>query len=400
MTGTCPEPGKPKYETYKADMHTLLDLSYGSNDAELWSHMRASRKPHWEEDYKYYLDQKAVCSGSESQSRCLKLGAVDKVTADKQEKAAKRKEERQASQSIKLTPSSIASTSETQHDSTLPDIPSTPLNTIPLDDVLSDSDDISDDDSDDAEAVISKKVKYSVNKKPDTVTLKVPRKDLGKKLASMNARCRTSVRQSVVSPAALITHAGGNVKDFKGLSKSSFQRQRRKAEQDMAVKLIDEFVNDPDVEFYSVHWDSKKVELADGTKEERFVVCLKPIDADKPAQFIAAPRTPDGTGLSAKNATVRVLVQHGIPLPKVKLMGFDTTASNSGRKMGAAVRIEDHISGENGGEPLLYGGCRRHSAERHITWADDALRNVVAPGGEDPWFQRYKNFFPNIQTSD
>ena len=166
----------------------------------------------------------------------------------------------------------------------------------------------------------------------------------------------------------------------------------------MAVKLIDEFVNDPDVEFYSVHWDSKKVELADGTKEERFVVCLKPIDADKPAQFIAAPRTPDGTGLSAKNATVRVLVQHGIPLPKVKLMGFDTTASNSGRKMGAAVRIEDHISGENGGEPLLYGGCRRHSAERHITWADDALRNVVAPGGEDPWFQRYKNFFPNIQT--
>ena len=91
-------------------------------------------------------------------------------------------------------------------------------------------------------------------------------------------------------------------------------------------------------------------------------------------------------------------MQHHIPLSKCKLLGFDTTASNSGKHLGAAVLIEKHICENADGEPMLYGGCRHHSAERHITWADDSIRHLVIPGGEDPWFQRYKDYFPNILT--
>ena len=109
-------------------------------------------------------------------------------------------------------------------------------------------------------------------------------------------------------------------------------------------------MNDPDVEYYSVHWDSKKIKLADGSVEERLVVLVKPINSDKPAaQFLGAPRTPDGTGNSAKDAVVQILEQHGVPRHKCILSGFDTTASNTGHHLGAAILIETDL-----GEPSCY----------------------------------------------
>ena len=94
------------------------------------------------------------------------------------------------------------------------------------------------DDSDDAEAVVSKHAKYSVNKRSDTVTPEVPPKDQGKKRASIDARCRTSVTVcGLPSPTALITHVCANEGIYrKGLSKSSFLRQRRKTEEDDGCK--------------------------------------------------------------------------------------------------------------------------------------------------------------------
>ena len=183
------------------------------------------------------------------------------------------------------------------------------------------------------------------------------------------------------------------MKDFKGVSKTSFHRQRRGTEKEIAEDILDKFINDPDVEFYSVHWDSKKILLRNGHREERMVVLVKPVDADKPAQYLSAPRTADGKGSTGKDAVIRVLINSNVPLEKCILLGFDTTASNSGIRLGAAVLIERHLA-----TPMLYGGCRHHSAERHVHWADDAVRNMIYPGGEDPWFQRFQNYFPNILT--
>ena len=51
-------------------------------------------------------------------------------------------------------------------------------------------------------------------------------------------------------------------------------RSRRKQEKLVAVKIVKKFVHDPDVEFYFLHWDSKKIKKADGCTEERLAILL------------------------------------------------------------------------------------------------------------------------------
>ena len=74
------------------------------------------------------------------------------------------------------------------------------------------------------------------------------------------------------------------------------------------------------------------------------VVVVKPVDENKPSQFLSAPRTADGKGTTARNSVIHVLVNKGVPLEKVILLGFDTTASNSGIRLGAAVLIERQLA--------------------------------------------------------
>ena len=62
---------------------------------------------------------------------------------------------------------------------------------------------------------------------------------------------------------------------------------------------------------------------------------------------------------------------------------------------GAAARLDRHLA-----EALIWFGCRHHTAERHMAWADDAVRHAQQPGGEDPLFKRFQTFFDYLDLDD
>ena len=56
--------------------------------------------------------------------------------------------------------------------------------------------------------------------------------------------------------------------------------------------------------------------------------------------------------------------------------------------LGSASRLDKQAS-----YSLLWFGCRHHAAERHMVWADEAVRDALKPGGEDPLFKRFEEHF-------
>ena len=144
-----------------------------------------------------------------------------------------------------------------------------------------------------------------------------------------------------------------------------------------------------------VHFDGKKVKLADGTVEERLAILLYRVHPDSKPHFIAAPRTPNGTGASMRDALVATLAGIGVEDYRILGMSSDTTASNTGAVSGAASLFEQTLE-----TSLLWFMCRHHVAEVHITWADHAVRNAVAPGGKDPMLTRFANYFPMLDLED
>ena len=62
---------------------------------------------------------------------------------------------------------------------------------------------------------------------------------------------------------------------------------------------------------------------------------------------------------------------------------------------GAAARLDRHLA-----EALIWFGCRHHAVERHMVWADDAVRHAQQPGAEDPLFKRFQIFFDYLDLDD
>ena len=180
------------------------------------------------------------------------------------------------------------------------------------------------------------------------------------------------------------------------LSKSTMHRQRRKTKTELAEKLVQNFVNcDTDKSNLVIHWDSKKVKLEDGTIEERLAILLQAVKTERDPQFIGAPRTPDGTGASMRDAMVQLLRDIGVENTRLMGMCCDSTASNTGAQNGAASLLELVLD-----TALLWLMCRHHIAELPITWADHAMRNPVAPGGIDPMLTRFPTYFPMLRHND
>ena len=82
---------------------------------------------------------------------------------------------------------------------------------------------------------------------------------------------------------------------------------RKVAEKELGTKLISEFLNNPQVNFFVIHWDGKIVRYQDGTVEDRIVLPLKAVGGDVPPQFIGAPKVPNGTGVAMKDVMIEYL---------------------------------------------------------------------------------------------
>lgn len=345
--------GSVKYEKYTKMLDELCDIAIGDEE-ELKCTMRATRLPTWERDFEFYLNQK---SGKIDQMEGLDTHSVkrQKSADEHREQEAKRRE----NESERASQSSVAASREAAKELDL-------MNANCQED---EEDPIK---AQDPDAHLSSRQKYNMEKKPDTVTLEMPRKGLAKVLTPIAGRMQLSNRQSFAYAAEVIKAGKGKVADF-AMSKSSFYLQRKGTEEELASKLMNEFRNDPKIKFVIVHWDGKKVKLADRSIQEHIPILLQPVGSERPPYFIGAPQVPDGTGLSMKDAIVEYIGRIGSGcMEKTIGICFDTTASNTGVHNGAAALLENHLN-----KALLWFACRHHVAELHMGWADEAVRHAI-----------------------
>jgi hypothetical protein len=225
------------------------------------------------------------------------------------------------------------------------------------------------------------------------MSVRLPTKDLLKDSASICARLKLSNTAITSLYAKIIVSGGGELKDFV-MSKSSAWRQRIQGEKEIEKKMKIEFNELSSKNPYGIlHWDGKQVKFQSGDIEERLVICLQQVCSEKQPHFLGAPQTPDGTGAAQVEAIVRYIDDSGI---EDQIIGhvWDTTASNTGCNMGAAVILDKALGRAN-----LWLGCRRHASERHVVHANAAVFGPTK-SPEEALFKDFKNNFDFLDIED
>ena len=133
-----------------------------------------------------------------------------------------------------------------------------------------------------------------------------------------------------------------------------------------------------------VHWDGKLLGDYTGTwaheKVDRLAVIVSNSSQE---QLLNIAKLPSGSGQAIANAVVASLDKWHLT-NQVKAMSFDTTASNSGVRGGAAVLIEEKL-----GRELLFLPCRHHILEIVLANVFQFLfGQSLGPG--IPIFKRFK----------
>ena len=114
-----------------------------------------------------------------------------------------------------------------------------------------------------------------------------------------------------------------------------------------------------------VHWDGKL--LRDLTTKEHVDRLPVIVTGNGVLQLLKVAKLPNGTGLQQAKAVVEALDDWDLK-QKVVAMSFDTTSSNTGRKQGACVMIEQELETD-----LLHLACRHHILELLVQTAFTTL---------------------------
>src|SRR6218665_1861836 len=165
----------------------------------------------------------------------------------------------------------------------------------------------------------------------------------------MADRLNMSAGQRTAFMAAVITDGGANLDDVT-LSKTSTRREAKRIRKEIANDILTSF-NAPDN--ITLHWDGKIVP-DDG---ERLGVLIAGIPDYKEGKLLGIPVISDGTSKTLADVTHSLAVQWKVTTSIVGLV-FDTTATNSGRKRGACVQLENMLQ-----KKLFYFACRHHVME-------------------------------------
>lgn len=189
---------------------------------------------------------------------------------------------------------------------------------------------------------------------------------------------------SIIIPT--IANVGIDPDDY-NISYSSIRRARQKSRQKFSENLKKELHTNKHL---TVHWDGKLLEDITGNETvDRLPIFVSGSGED---QLLGVPKIDKGTGKDMANAVVQKVTEWNI-IDKVKGLCFDTTASNTGRKNGACVLIEQIME-----KDLLWYPCRHHILEI-------ILESVVSPalqassGPDLPLFKRFRTHWITIDTS-
>ncbi|XP_045029217.1 uncharacterized protein LOC123471626 [Daphnia magna] len=186
--------------------------------------------------------------------------------------------------------------------------------------------------------------------------------------------------------STIVTSNGGSL-DEMSMSVSSVFRQRRAAREKTVAALKEKWLSTKP-KFCVLHWDSKLITLISGRKEDRVAVLVS--GSVEGPKLIGIPPMENSTGLNQSQAALQMAKEWQI---EDNIIGvcFDTTASNTGARQGAAILIESELK-----RALLYLACRHHHCELHIQHAFTALRGE-RDWPDEPIFKRFQRsvFAPN-----
>ena len=234
-------------------------------------------------------------------------------------------------------------------------------------------------------------------RKSDTITLEIPRK-LFKScdVVSMLDRTKVSNRQAVGIASVLLKAGGADLTDF-SISHVQLHRQRNKVRGILAEEALLDFKdNQPDDGI--LHWDSKLVDDAHGTKLERLAVLASGAPAYIEGKLLGVPSLVDDEGQAtstgeAQFEAAKELVKLWDLRKSIRGFVFDTTASNTGVKQGACKRMEEWL-----GRPVFWLGCRHHVMEliAKATWYELFSEDL---GPDNAFFVHFKNVWPDLNTT-
>jgi hypothetical protein len=138
----------------------------------------------------------------------------------------------------------------------------------------------------------------------------------------------------------------------------------------------------------TVHWDGKILEDITGNEVVDRLPVL--ISGSGENQLLSVPKIDHGTGKDSANAVHQAVSDWNLT-DKVKGMCFDTTASNTGRKNGACVLLEQKME-----KDLLWFPCRHHITELIL---EAAVSPTLQPSS-GPDIQLFKRFKTNWKMLD
>ncbi|KZS10514.1 Cc8K15.2-like protein [Daphnia magna] len=236
-------------------------------------------------------------------------------------------------------------------------------------------------DNEDAEFVMEKNRK---RRRPDQVTIKIPTRRLIQASSVVSDGMRFSQRQQLLVLGSAVTSGGGSLGDIT-LSKTSIQRLRTARRMQEAKSIMENWIRPP---LATLHWDSKLFKLITGKKEDRLAVY-----ASQPPKLLGIPSSESSTGRNQMKAVVSLVEKWSLTECIVALV-YDTTASNSGKWIGAAILIEKKLN-----RAVLRCECRHHVAELHIKHTF----KVVFGENKAPTiklFQRLKEDFDNVDKDE
>ena len=240
-------------------------------------------------------------------------------------------------------------------------------------------------------------------KKDDRMMVSVPRNLVSPALVGSLDRTKTSSYSAMRNLAAVVstfeTEDGKKVGlDNFTLSRSSIDRGRLSGRQLISDQAKLEFLrNLPD--HLTAHWDGKMIEdiLGKLNEAEAIVTCggngkykegkvLDIVDLkDKEGKNTS-------TGEAQAKAVYACLLEWGV-LDRIRGFVFDTTASNTGWRKGATVRLNYMLD-----RAILYLACRHHVME---LMAKNPFHAVVGydPSPDVQMFKRFKEVYPLIDTT-
>ena len=187
------------------------------------------------------------------------------------------------------------------------------------------------------------------------ITLNVPRQ-ISALPQVVEAADRHKLSSNAVNDvlAALIRDCGGDVDDFV-LSKSTTLRMRRNVRLSQFESVRRSFKADIQGEFCTVHWDEKLLREGDDLSAKEHIAILASYGDN--VKLLGTSTLDSGTGMNQANAIKGILEDWDIE-QSCLAMCFDTTASNTGKFIGACIVLEALL-----GNPLLWTACRHHMYE-------------------------------------